>query len=112
MKKLGYNELKIEEYLAKFNNLGNLQLIQETQNLEKNATPLVEWIKNTFSQAELSNYKQLHFIPLDNDLSIDSFLEFYEERRKMLKTKLMQLLKVENSQLVEIENEPYEEELN
>ena len=112
LKKLGYNELKIEEYLAKFNNLGNLQLIQETQNLEKNATPLVEWIKNTFSQAELSNYKQLHFIPLDNDLSIDSFLEFYEERRKMLKTKLMQLLKVENSQLVEIENEPYEEELN
>src|SRR5690554_2716005 len=112
LKKMGYDDVKVEDYMSRFNSLGNLQLIQETQNLEKNATPLVEWLSNTISGAELSNYKQLHYIPMENDLSMDSFLEFYEERRKMLKAKLMQLLKVEKNQLVEVETEPYEEELN
>jgi len=112
LKKMGYDDVKVEDYMSRFNSLGNLQLIQETQNLEKNATPLVEWLSNTISGAELNNYKQLHYIPLENDLSMDSFLEFYEERRKMLKAKLMQLLKVEKNQLVEVETEPYEEELD
>ncbi|MCB0536218.1 MAG: DUF262 domain-containing protein [Bacteroidetes bacterium] len=112
LKKMGYDDVKVEDYMSRFNSLGNLQLIQETQNLEKNATPLVEWLSNTISGSELSNYKQLHYIPLENDLSMDGFLEFYEERRKMLKAKLMQLLKVEKNQLVEVETEPYEEELN
>lgn len=112
LKKMGYDDAKVEDYMSRFNSLGNLQLIQETQNLEKNATPLVEWLSNTISGSELSNYKQLHYVPMENDLSMDSFLEFYEERRKMLKAKLMQLLKVEKNQLVEVETEPYEEELN
>lgn len=112
LKKMGYDDAMVEDYMSRFNSLGNLQLIQETQNLEKNATPLVEWLSNKISGAELNNYKQLHFIPMENDLSMDSFLEFYEERRKMLKVKLMQLLKVEKNQLVEVETEPYEEELN
>lgn len=112
LKKMGYDDAKVEDYMSRFNSLGNLQLIQETQNLEKNATPLVEWLSNTIGGSELNNYKQLHFIPMENDLSMDSFLEFYEERRKMLKSKLMQLLKVEKNQLVEVETEPYEEELN
>lgn len=111
LKKMGYDDTKIQDYMSRFNCLGNLQLIQETQNLEKNATPLAQWLSNTIGAPELSNYKQLHYIPLDNDLSMDSFNEFYEERRKMLKAKLMQLLKVENNQLL-IETEPYEEELN
>lgn len=112
LKKLEYDELKIEEYLSNYNSLGNLQLIQETQNLEKNAKPFVDWVNDTFKSSELDNYKQLHYIPLDNDLTMDSFLDFYNKRRDLLKTKLMLLLKVERSQVIEVEDEPYQEELN
>ncbi|WP_057936270.1 DUF262 domain-containing protein [Algoriphagus resistens] len=112
LKKIGYDDTKIEDYMNRFNSLGNLQLIQETQNLEKNATPLAEWLSKTIGAAELINYKQLHYIPFDNDLSMDSFLGFYEERKKMMKSKLMQLLKVEKNHLIEVEIDAYEEELN
>ncbi|TKD66529.1 DUF262 domain-containing protein [Flavobacterium sp. ASW18X] len=112
LKKLGYDDAKVEDYMTRFNRLSNLQLIQETQNLEKNATPLNKWLSSTFIGEELSNYKQLHYIPLQNDLEMDSFIDFYENRKEILKNRLMQLLKVEKNQLVKVATEPYEEELN
>jgi uncharacterized protein with ParB-like and HNH nuclease domain len=86
-----------EQYLQTFNNIANLQLIQETENLEKNATPFDEWLNAHYKGDDLINYKNLHFIPLDNDLSMISYISFYEARRENLKTKLMSILKVENN---------------
>jgi hypothetical protein len=37
-------------------------------------------------------------IPSDNDLTMDSFLDFYSKRRAALKTKLMNLLDVKVNQ--------------
>ena len=89
-----------------------MQLIQETENLEKNATPFLEWLHKNYKEEELINYKNLHFIPKENNLSMDDYLSFYAERRDILKSKLMLLLKVDaKTILVEDETELIEEEL-
>ncbi|MBD0831819.1 DUF262 domain-containing protein [Aestuariibaculum sediminum] len=111
--KLGIvNEAKRQQYMEAFNTIGNLQLIQETENLEKNATPFKDWLYENYSGAGLVNYKNMHFIPIENDLSMDEFLEFYEERRNILKSKLLKVLNVSDKQYeVEEEGEIIEEEL-
>lgn len=111
--KLGIvDEAKRQQYMEAFNTIGNLQLIQETENLEKNATPFKEWLYENYTGADLVNYKNMHFIPLENDLSMDEFLAFYEERRHILKSKLLKVLNVTEKQYeVEEAAEIIEEEL-
>ncbi len=89
-----------DDYLNSYNSIGNLQLIQETENLEKNATPFQDWVFSNYKGEELTNYKNMHFIPLNNDLSMDTFLEFYQSRRETLKVKLLQVLNVKENQVV------------
>ncbi|MFD2100654.1 DUF262 domain-containing protein [Flagellimonas iocasae] len=110
--KLGItDEHKLEDYLSNFNSIPNLQLIQETENLEKNSTPFKNWLNATHSESEIINYKNLHFIPLENDLSIEDFTNFYTLRKEAIKQKLMQVLNVtsaahekeESSELIEEE---------
>ena len=111
--KLGVSDEHIrEQYLNSYNAIANLQLIQETENLEKNATPFFEWLHKNYKEEELINYKNLHFIPKENNLSMDDYLTFYAERKEILKSKLMLLLKVDTKTiLVEDETELIEEEL-
>lgn len=97
--KLGFtDESVIKQYKDSFNLLANLQLIQETENLEKNATPFKQWLESNYNDDQLTNYINLHLIPSDNDLTMDSFLDFYSKRRAALKTKLMNLLDVKVKQ--------------
>ncbi|MWB96911.1 DUF262 domain-containing protein [Flavobacterium sp. GA093] len=112
--KLGIKDEGVRNsYKNSFNYIANLQLIQETENLEKNATPFFEWLNKNYKEEDLINYKNLHFIPKDNNLLMDDFLTFYEERKDILKSKLMLLLKVEaKTILVEDEAELIEEELS
>lgn len=111
--KLGIeNEDQRVQFMNSFNSIANLQLIQETENLEKNATPFSDWLHKNYSGDDLLNYKNLHFIPKENDLSIAQFFSFFIERRELLKAKLMQLLKVDSKIIfVEEETEFIEEEL-
>lgn len=95
--KLGIEDEAVrDQYLNSFNAIGNLQLIQETENLEKNAIPFAEWLTENYKNEDLINYKNMHFIPLENDLSMNEFLAFYESRRETLKTKLLQILNVKS----------------
>lgn len=112
--KLGIvDEERRTEYLKAFNTVGNLQLIQETENLEKSATPFVEWLPSNYEDNNLINYKNMHFIPFDNDLSMQSFLEFYKKRREALKVKLLKILNVtELHRTAKIGEEIIEEELS
>ncbi|MCT3805393.1 DUF262 domain-containing protein [Elizabethkingia anophelis] len=93
-----------------FNTIGNLQLIQETENLEKNATPFKTWLETKYLGANLNNYKNLHHIPLNNDLEISSFVDFCNERRDAIKGKLMQLLNVKKQSTDIVETEELVEE--
>ena len=99
-------------YLSSFNSISNLQLIQETENLEKNATPFVDWLDKNYKDEELLNYKNLHFIPNDIDLSLGNYFDFFKLRREILKKKLMQLLKVDSKVANIEETELIEEELS
>jgi uncharacterized protein with ParB-like and HNH nuclease domain len=111
--KLGIVDENIRnKYLQMFNTIPNIQLIQETQNLEKSSKLFSEWLKGIYSETELINYKNLHFIPNDNDLTMSNFMDFAKKRRTILKSKLMDILQVEKALMVEDETfEISEEEL-
>jgi uncharacterized protein with ParB-like and HNH nuclease domain len=102
-----------ENYINSYNSISNLQLIQETENLEKSATPFSLWLSEHYKDEDLINYKNLHFIPTDNDLSMVNFLNFHLSRRNILKSKLMLLLKVDsNTNVISNNEELIEEELS
>ena len=88
------DEITKATFKNSYNTIGNLQLIQETENLEKNATPFKIWLEDKYLDANLINYKNLHHIPLDNDLSMLNFVDFFNKRRNRIKNKLMTLLNV------------------
>ncbi len=107
--KMGIGDDRLRnEFKKSFNSIGNLQLIQETENLEKNASLFKSWVETKYLGDALANYKNLHLIPLDNDLTMTTFLDFYQKRRNTLKTKLMSLVDVKG---INIEIEDLQEEV-
>lgn len=77
--KRGYSEEKIQAYLANYNKIVNLELLEETGNKAKNAAPFDEWIT---SRDE--NFKKRHLIPTLENYGFDHFLEFVDARKKLL----------------------------
>ena len=75
----GYSEEKIDTYIANYNSVVNLQLITDTENLEKLATPFDRWLPTRDA-----NFKQLHLIPEQPDYSLDHFDKFVEARRALI----------------------------
>jgi len=89
---------KREEYIARCNCLANLQLLQATPNLEKSDSPLEQWLpEHKSTPVELEHYKDLHVFPADNSLAFDDFLEFFEKRQDMIRSRLMEILNVKRS---------------
>ncbi len=84
LEKCGVPDDKIEFCLSNYNYLGNLQLLEEMPNKEKNASLFDEWIMDQFPDPnQRKDYMQKHYIP-DVDFSIKNFEEFFTEREKML----------------------------
>lgn len=81
-----YDQNKIEFYLAHYNTLGNLQLLADSENLSKNATPFEEWIKTRDA-----SFRTRHLIPEMPTYSLDAFGDFYEERRSLISKALQGL---------------------
>lgn len=87
LRERGYSEDKIERYLENYEQIANLQLLTENENTTKNDQEFGEWIK---TQSEKSPEK--HLIPTGEDLwEFDHFLEFKEERKKLIEERLKQL---------------------
>lgn len=76
LKKRGYDEAKAQSYIAKYNLLANLQLLTDSENLSKNATPFEEWITTRDAA-----FRKRHLIPEMTSYGFDSFDTFYEKRR-------------------------------
>lgn len=76
LKRRGYAESKVQSYIAKYNLLANLQLLTESENLSKNATPFEEWIKTRDAP-----FRQRHLIPEMTSYAFDAFDYFYEQRK-------------------------------
>jgi hypothetical protein len=79
LRKRGYDDLTIRSYMDTFNTVPNLQLITESENLSKNATPFDEWLATRDAA-----FKSRHLIPELDDYSFDAFDEFYLQRRKLI----------------------------
>lgn len=75
----GYNDATIEKYTACFNSILNLELLDDSENKSKNATPFDIWLKSRDA-----NFKVRHHIPEMNDYSLDNFLEFIQKRKELL----------------------------
>ncbi len=83
----GYDDARIQSFLAKFNCLPNLELLTDSENLSKNATPFDDWIQTR----ELA-FRQRHLIPTDlPGYEFDSFDQFFTARSSLIRTALQGL---------------------
>lgn len=86
LKKRGYSDTRIESYVSKYNVLPNLELLTDSENLSKNATPFDEWIR-TRDQT----FRKRHRIPDLANYSVDSFEEFFKKRTALIVAALKKL---------------------
>ncbi len=86
LKRRGYEQEQIDEYRKYFNSVLNLQLITDSENFEKNSKDFEEW----FSTRD-TNFKNRHTIPSLNSYNFDNFIEFINERKKIIEAKLNEI---------------------
>ena len=99
MRKLGFSEEQIESYLGQCNGLANLQLLEATQNIQKNDKSFAEWLQLSHPDSKDKNsYLRQHYIGTDESLAFEDFLKFVTNRRKKLKAQLMNMLDVSSQQ--------------
>jgi len=85
-------------WLDHYNDLGNLQLLTGAENTTKSNEPFDTWLKSECPTPEkLAAYKELHFIP-DCSLKFEDFPTFLEEREKILRIKLANILDIKLSE--------------
>ena len=86
LKKRGYDEAQVQSYLAKYNTLANLQLLTDSENMSKNATPFDQWI-----QTRDAAFRKRHLIPDLDAYGFDSFEKFFAQRADLIKAALKTL---------------------
>jgi hypothetical protein len=86
LKGRGYDDVRVQSYLAKYNVLANLQLLTDSENLSKNATPFDKWI-NTRDAA----FRKRHLIPALPSYGFDSFEQFTSARTALIVAALKSL---------------------
>jgi hypothetical protein len=79
LKQRGYDDVKIQFYMSKYNVLSNLELLTDSENLSKSATPFDVWIQ-TRDQA----FHKRHLIPDLPAYGFDLFKEFSEARTALI----------------------------
>lgn len=84
--KRGYSAEKIEAYLSYYNTILNLELIDDKENKQKNATPFDQWIATRDY-----NFKSRHLIPQMEVYDFDHFIEFVQARKELLTNRFKQL---------------------
>jgi hypothetical protein len=81
-------------WLEHYNDLANLQLLQGPVNISKSDEAFETWIgKECPTPGKMATYKELHYIP-NVSLKFEDFPAFLEEREKVLRTKLADVLDV------------------
>jgi hypothetical protein len=79
LQKRGYDAAKIAEFQKHYNTIVNLELLTDTENRAKSAEDFETW----FASRD-KNFKDRHLIPSVKTYHFDNFLEFVEERKKLL----------------------------
>ena len=79
LRKRGYSDERIQRYIDAANTVLNLELLTDTENLSKNATPFDTWITTRDA-----GFKKRHLIPELKSYDLDAFEGFIEARREIL----------------------------
>lgn len=96
LRKRGIEEEKIDKFIDYLNYIGNLQLLGAIPNIEKKDTEFKVWLEKTYPNTDKQNeFKNTHNIP-NVDLEFENFIEFFEEREKILVTEFGKILQIEN----------------
>ncbi len=69
--------------MGSYNTILNLELLTDSENLEKQATPFDEWLATRDA-----NFKQMHLIPDLSDYGLDHFDKFVEARQALIENAL------------------------
>lgn len=94
LRKRKLSEDDIEIFIDYFNYIGNLQLLAAIPNIEKKDTEFKVWLKQTYpTDIKQKEFKKIHNIP-DVSLEFDNFIEFLEEREKLLKEEFKKILQI------------------
>ena len=75
-----------EDWRRRRNTLANLQLLEGRENESKNATPLVEWLK------EPENKGNVKYLPDGISYDLSNFEEFMQKRQELMSTQLKSIL--------------------
>jgi hypothetical protein len=83
LKLRGYDPARTEALLLRFNTICNLQLLTDSENLAKNATPFDVWLASRDA-----TFRTRHAIPELPNYDFDSFEAFADARRGLISDKL------------------------
>jgi hypothetical protein len=91
--KQGISDQRLDLYLDEFDFLANLQLLEGLENIEKRDTEFESWLEKNVPKEARRDFMTKHYIP-DVDLALGNFEEFINERKKLMKAKFEDLLKL------------------
>lgn len=86
LRKRGYDDDRIKRYVSLVNLVPNLELLTDSENLEKNAKPFDKWF-----ETRDADFQARHLIPKQS-VGFDEFESFCEARRELLKARLAVVL--------------------
>ncbi|MBQ7421609.1 MAG: DUF262 domain-containing protein [Prevotella sp.] len=79
LKKLGFDDEKINRYTELRDTICNLELLSESENNDKRAKPFEQWVSERDD-----NFKERHLIPQLDSYSMDNFEQFVAARKTLL----------------------------
>ncbi len=93
--KAGVEDILVDEFLQRFNRIGNLQLLEALPNIEKSDRPFDVWLNETYDDTQIDSYLDKHFMPKGVSRGFLNFVEFFNKREALLKDQLKSILNVE-----------------
>jgi hypothetical protein len=90
MDSIGLDSDQQRRYLELMNRVGNLELLERQENLEKSAQDFEQWLASRDS-----SFRRQHLVPDDNRLlSFDHFEDFINAREELIRKHLAPVLSV------------------
>ena len=79
------------DWLGRRDRLPNLQLLSESRNTSKNATPLKQWVEQMEPSVQ-ATFAADNYFPGSASLAFSEFIDFYDKRKELLRSELRKVL--------------------
>ena len=87
-----------EDFRERHNRIGNIQLLEGADNLEKRSQDFEKWLNSVFSDSQKRRkYMNKNYIPLHQDLCFEKFPKMFDKREKLIARQLKELLQVNDA---------------